>query len=1595
MEIISPFNPDDASASQGNFGNDGFILPTVGSVRCLNASDNWKITFSPMVVSWDGRLISVQVFVNPTLIPNAMDWQILAPEFRIPIVVQIGGNISNVDTFYIVQPWTLGNVSGNAERVLGEGTLGRRSRRGAMLVDSLMLANSTYTVSTLDCDPGTAGNQGYLPFTLMAKGKIAGLANTIISVNGEKAVAGHAGHGGPGGGGGGGRFCDVFSGTGGDNAGNGYISGGRGGWNNSIGGGGGNRPYGEGSGNAGASLNSVYPPKTAGGNFEASGGATGHPFGIPGICTYDGNSDNPLGGFGGGSSFTQKRNGGSGGYATKGMNSLGRNSLNQLSQSGGSAHGNSMGVPLAGGSGGASGNPNSINDCSGSGGGGGGAILIYAPLISNVSLYSYGADGSNGTGTDATVTRGGSGSGGFTGIATKLTLNTLNLQVQGGKDADGDVSGGAGRMRFDIPQWNNDNTNIPANASKFRGPTTDTTKFVKRTFTLNGSKGNDKILYAYIKPESGSWKQLSTISTPGNSWTLPIDLSSVADCNDSIYYFVIFQEESKTGSIATHNFTPEYVMSNAATNIFRIIPDIQGDVQANTRITICDKKEKDTLTFKIKNVGGPTLNLFIKDSSYFELKANGLNYKGFRLIEPNPATNANKLLASCDSTEFKVEYTYQPSHSGTVSTKLFIPHNDIDPNRKRPWEVDLTVTIDSFAIASYNTSNVKLNITNNILDLGDVCLGDTLESNFKIKNISSFPVNLKNFTISGDNINFSSSWIDTNFIEIGDEIRAFVRFENPTEVRQYRSRIYIKPQECDFAIDSFDVVANVVQNDIKFSLSSVFVDTVHFGKVKIGYSKTVTVEVRNEGSGPAWITQVYVSGGDYRLNGVNPSLPILIDGMSSTKLDANIEFTPVTEGEQTGILTVVSDKHKNPNACSGRADVILFGEGLRSEVTAYPLNYGKVAECQGIVVDSIEVKNTGQATIKIISVGKIIGQNANYFSLRNPKSAPYNLSPNQTVFYQVLLDPSIPFIGTKSATFHLVSDDALEPDIYAKITADIDSVYLRVTPRNISFGGVPVPQTLSSQIEISNEGNFNVRINRVEITDPLVTTTPNINGTTLYPGDKIILDVNVNFSEYREIDAFVHVITNLPCIDTQSVRVTGVGLEGEWTYNSFLDFATIAFCETSSRTFTLTNIGDPVIVFKSMRILQEDDWQFFHLQGPEPNNEVLNKGDFYRREILFKPDFSNDGIKTAKLEFTIFVNSADKTSILQMQGERNSGLLSLPNLVNFGDVSVSMSSSKELKLANIGKIPITINRIKPLLVHADVFSTIPAQLAGDVTLNPGDTLKLTARFAPLNLVEYIDTLELEISSPCSEIKRIALQGNGVHAFDARVWIPNMTVHPKTKNLKIPVYLQITETGKSFDDISVTGKIHFNETVFLPMSLSNNAVLLNNYKDGNGQRVIEFSASNLDINDNDLLLFDIVGDAMLGEVKETELYWDNFNLSSQFVFKPINPENGILSLLICEEGGERLLTNGSPTTLFATPNPVSSALSINGNTLEAGMHSLEIVNVQGMKTKLREWNADETDNFDFSIDLSGYSSGMYYIILHTPNRTFTKAVFVIN
>ncbi len=692
--LVEFIGPHDAF---GNFGSDGLHLNNPGDMfrlRCVNPADTNVVVVGPFVVSWDGRMVSAQIFVRPDADPPSSNWQSVGPQYQIPLEFVRNGVTGNSETFYVVQPQPA--IIKSVDGVLGSGgTWGQRSPRGAMILDSMNLSGSRYTVTTADGDINAAGNQGFLPVTIISRGPVRMASNTMVMLD---AVGKQAG---PGGGGGAGNFCD-FTGDGSD-GGDGFTGGGRGGRNRA------GNPFGSdeyrnpgvGSGppinNTGGSLNGV-----PGGNapaYEAAGGGTGHPFGTSGEGCVSGSGCNPPGGYGGGSGQQQTRAGGGGGYATAGSSSNNGN--------GGKMHGNEAVIPLAGGSGGASGNPQLGFACSGDGGGGGGALKLSAPTIDTYLFTSNGAPGANASSGD-----GGAGSGGAIHLGSKLLSSVWKIIALGGTGPG--TSGGAGRIRMDGPlAWAS--SGLPTEESMFLGPSTDTSQFVPRVFTLTGT-GNGEDIHLFMKSEREPWTEVTVITGYGSAWTYDVTLPP----EEGFYYLAALQTYSNPSS---EEFTarPTYIPSQSAANIFiyRPVPEITADPYHAMPGILCDDSVLDTI--RISNIGDGLLT--IPDARFV------LGDRGFTLIEP--ATFPIDIAPGA-ARSFIIRYDRVPGARGMQSDTLDVLSNSPGAS---PFHIAFEIEVDVAAFA----------FTSNVLSFPDLllCQSVSVDSSITLKNTGTVPLLLQ------------------------------------------------------------------------------------------------------------------------------------------------------------------------------------------------------------------------------------------------------------------------------------------------------------------------------------------------------------------------------------------------------------------------------------------------------------------------------------------------------------------------------------------------------------------------------------------------------------------------------------------------------------------------------------------------------------------------------------------------------------------------------------------------------------------------------------------------------------------------------------
>lgn len=590
---------------------DGPASPTALSIQCIAASDTQRIRMSPGIVSWDGRLITFQFFVKPRAA--------LGP---VPLSILVSGRVLAIDTFWIVAPQPFGTKTGGG--VIGSGGVwGTRSRRGAMIVDSMILNSGSYRFATTDTDPNRRGNQGLFPAIVISRGRI------VINTGATISAAANGKDAGPGGGGGGGYgpTMPTFPFTVGEAdapQGSGFAGG-----RSTILSYQSPGPFGAGTGANGASINNVSAP-AANGATRFFAGAPGHPMDRDGRQGGGLMLPSPMS-----SAYIYTLYAGGGGNVTagSGLPAAAPAIVN------GQPVGNQVLVPMFGGAGGASG---ASYDSTGGGGGGGVALFSCSRAIIN-AVDASGANGRNGvspTGKPAGTAgdASGGGSGGCILIGATQGVQLLTATVGGGNAGSRHSlatqgsfagAGSVGRLRHDGRL--SSSIGLTAGATHYTGPTMDTLTYadsvnwtVRGTGRYRPGNGGDSIL-VYLRGDNTPWNFVNpyrTVVGPDSTWSVRVVFPF-----DSLAYVFAAQRADTTGS-TEYTKVPVQVYSQAAGAVVRLdlVPRLRTQRPRVLDTVACPNVVHDTV--RVFNSGTGLLILYPGTSFV------GLNRGYYSIVRP-------------------------------------------------------------------------------------------------------------------------------------------------------------------------------------------------------------------------------------------------------------------------------------------------------------------------------------------------------------------------------------------------------------------------------------------------------------------------------------------------------------------------------------------------------------------------------------------------------------------------------------------------------------------------------------------------------------------------------------------------------------------------------------------------------------------------------------------------------------------------------------------------------------------------------------------------------------------------------------------------
>ncbi|MBL7997496.1 MAG: hypothetical protein JNL32_02545 [Candidatus Kapabacteria bacterium] len=1585
MEFLSTIDGNTIGAPFS--ANDGIYAGADNSfkIEFLRPTDSTLITFSPLSTSWDGRLLSCIAYINPAMpTPNSTDWAQLNSQFVIPVRIVNRGDVSNYDTIYLVRPTPIGDMRTASESVIGAGSLGRRSKRGAMIVNWINFGTRTYTVSTSDPDNNASnGNQGYLPLILMATDSIHGEGTTsIISVSANGL------NGGPGGGGGGGEYCDnVLSTTPGTRGGDGFTGGARGGRNAIIGGGGSYQAHGTGTGPNGSNgqgnslTNAIGAAVTTG--YQSGGGGTGHPFGISGAQCVVGNCE-LQGAQGGASGVKDATDGAGGGYGTEGGSTSGSMTI----LNGGRIHGNRMTVPIAGGSGGGGGNP--LGNCGGRGGGGGGAIRIISPMITNLRIEANGADGTRGATVAVSGQLGGSGSGGHISLMAYNELNNIGLSAVGGGLATAG-RGGTGRIRVDgmftLPSSSTPSVN-------YNGVTMDRIdSALSLSFPIGGRASNGDSINIWLKDGRTAWRSIGgTRAGSDNRWTFTVDYTS--GTTDYVYLCAVHVVDP----LQTSNTTPPYILSPLGAAAVRIArtQSVIAPATLNMGSVSCETNggvKHDTIT--IQNTGTSDVTIV---SGRFQ---NGTVGFGF----PTGYTIAGQTVRTGLTLRIPIQYTVQPNIFGAQTDDLIINYPaGTSPSFSR---TTCSIRVDSVGIALLDTNSSQQIIINSI-NLNDVCRFSGKTLLYRFRNVGVTTVTIQSVQPKQPGVIVVPA-LPKNTLAPNESVLLTLNAATQT-TGTINDSLIIQIDKCNLRY-AIPITGRIIETDIEGSAPQ----GQAYGDVRLNTLVSKTFEVINTKNTPADIQTIPTVRPPFRLVQLAPdSVPRILT--TGQKFLFNIEFQPSVAGDYYDTVRVYSTL--TTSSCPDTVTFFLSGRGTQSNIVANKpiLDFDTVYSC-GVHRDTVWLKNSGNSTAFVYSPARITGTDSAFFRIIQQPTA------DSTQLLRNGLD-SVPYIiefipdtsvnkGIRSASLVVRGRDDTLRTINVVLTAYQQRLKL-VFERNGSRISSTNPLVISD-VPVNSQPPFRVSIDAFNIGDVrgCISATRSQNPTVVSPLIPVInidpqggrsLSFDLRPTSLAPINDTITLYLNCPCTDSIKIPMTIIPTNNVLVIEpDSVAFGNVAPCVNPARQFvTLRNVDAASAARIDTLRLVGPNINAFQLSVRFALPYTLNSGIATTSDV--EVGYSGAGLtagrKVAYMEVSYVINNVRVKDTLVISANRILPIRSNPDSLDFGDIKQGQSRTMSLNITN--------DSSRSIVTSFGFARTTKGYFSPNITnplIAPRATDSATVQFATDAIGEHFDTLYIKFTNPtlgCTDSMPVMLRGNIIPGLNYRVWLQRvLNFDPRTRDTVIGIYGKLDTTNLSIPRGQFRASIDMPSDMIMPTGVTARGGRISSFDYVlNGRRMITITVDTTinPIAGDTALLAQLRVDAMLADTECDSIILANFEWTNTGT-RPTTWVNkseagSAVCLNICKEGGNRLLAQ-APTAfqLFVSPNPASDFVDLTAYTTESGQHEIIMTNLIGVQVAQYQFNVTGPSEQRIRHNIQSYSAGIYYVELRSPTQRKLEALTI--
>ena len=607
------------------------------------------------------------------------------------------------------------------------------------------------------------------------------------------------------------------------------------------------------------------------------------------------------------------------------------------------------------------------------------------------------------------------------------------------------------------------------------------------------------------------------------------------------------------------------------------------------------------------------------------------------------------------------------------------------------------------------------------ISFGNMAIGSSAAVAVTLSNTGTAAVSITGSSITGTGFSMSTLAAQTL---------------NPGQTTSFN--VTFAPTTATSATGSVSITSNAPGSSLTIALSGTGTQgalsanpaSISFGNVAVGSTSAPTsVTLSNTGTAAVSITGSSITGTGFSMSTL--AAQTLNPGQT---VSFNVTFAPTTATSATGSVSITS------NAPGSPLKIALSGTGTQGALSANPasISFGNVAVGSTSAPTSVTLSNTGTAAVSIT------GSSITGTGFRMSMLAAQTLNPGQTASFSVTFTPSA---TSATGSVSITSNAPGSPLTIALSGTGIQPIMV-TSPTSLNFNNVPVGQTSSQNVTLTNSGSSSLTLSSATISGSGFTMSGLTLPMMIAAGQSAMF--SIQFAPTSTTGATGSVVfTDNAGNSPQTLTLVGSAVASGSTLAAnpgSVNFGNVVVGTSSSpQTITLTNSGTATITINQVSTTGSG----FSASGLSAG-QTIAAGATANFSASFAPTVTG----TASGSITITSTATNGTLSIALSGTGTQGALSAnPASISFGNMAIGSSAAVAVTLSNTGTAAVSITG-SGITGTGFSMSTLAAQ-----TLNPGQTTSFNVTFAPTTATSATGSVSITSNAPGSPLK-IALSGTG-------------------------------------------------------------------------------------------------------------------------------------------------------------------------------------------------------------------------------------------